>query len=826
MSAASVVTLRTLALCLVVSACLGASCAAVRMDVAVGFDGALKGSAWTALAVTLSNTSDEDVEGTLAIVQPDSGQRGLPRYAARVTLPAKSRKLYHIYAKFPEYGGDTQVVLTRGRGTLALKKVRVDPTPAEDKLVVSVGGRATRLNYLSGLSLPVPGSGPSGSSSSTVHVGSVPVKLLPDRPAAYEGVDLLVVSDLSPASANPKALGALAMWVASGGTLVVSGGPNYRLLQDPFYADLLPVRVTGTANLAGAVDLRTIGKSNFPAGAVAVTQGQPKQGIARVLVSEGETPLVVERSYGAGRVVFLALDYLSPPFRDWNGQTDFWKSFLTSGGPAPMVRSVSSLLSNQQPNQYAYNSSWDVMQSSIAAVVTQSPSVQTPSFNTIGLFLLAYLIVLAPVNYFVLRKKRRLELAWVSTPAIVLVFSLGAYAIGYTMKGGSLSLREATFIEATSGARYARALTCASLFSPARRSYDIEINDPLSLSQVISTDESEQFPEAYVAESSTIGPIPMAMWSSKTFESSSGVDLGGPLVANLTLNGRRLEGTIRNNTGMSFDTCTVYFGGGSCALGGLPKGQSRQVSVEYRRPASGPYNDFGHMQDGLRFRSFAESAVTRLSQPVLLAWPSGRSAVFSTPGQSPSVASQVCCAFRLDVKSTHAATGSGALGFGNLVTNGGFESGTNSWASYGTYDQPPTGSWYGSITARSGQRYIGSAASGGLKTGGLYQVVLARPGAKYQATAWSRVYRTDNPSDSAICKVGIDRTGGTSPGSPNVQWSKPDSQPRSGFSEWHELSTPVVTSAGNQVTIFLHMKHTNPPGWHITCFDDAGVYER
>ena len=61
----------------------------------------------------------------------------------------------------------------------------------------------------------------------------------------------------------------------------------------------------------------------------------------------------------------------------------------------------------------------------LTSVVSQNPSIKTPSFNTIGLFLLAYILMLVPVNYFVLKKKKRLELAW--WPGVVLCAS------GYAM---------------------------------------------------------------------------------------------------------------------------------------------------------------------------------------------------------------------------------------------------------------------------------------------------------------------------------------------------------------------------------------------------------
>lgn len=158
----------------------------------------------------------------------------------------------------------------------------------------------------------------------------------------------------------------------------------------------------------------------------------------------------------------------------------------------------------------------------------------------------------------------------------------------------------------------------------------------------------------------------------------------------------------------------------------------------------------------------------------------------------------------------------------NLLSNPGFEAGSlANWTIYGTFDGIQSGTWFGDITAHSGSYFAGSAAHGGTKTGGLYQRVAVSNGSLCQARAWSRVYRSGNPTDSVQNRVGIDPTGGTNPSSASVQWSAVDTQPTDDYSTWRELVTPTVTCSGGYVTVFLDAKQLNSVGWHINCFDDA-----
>lgn len=156
------------------------------------------------------------------------------------------------------------------------------------------------------------------------------------------------------------------------------------------------------------------------------------------------------------------------------------------------------------------------------------------------------------------------------------------------------------------------------------------------------------------------------------------------------------------------------------------------------------------------------------------------------------------------------------------LVNPGFETGSlQGWTEYSATDKVISGTWFGGITAHSGQRFLGSASNGGIKSGGVYQRVAVPAGLSVQARAWSRVYRIGNPVDSAQNKVGIDPTGGSNPNAPTVQWSAVDTQPTEAFSEWKQLSTPVVQTAGGYVTVFLDMLQTAAAQWKVNALDDA-----
>ena len=639
---------------LVVLALCAARCGAVDMEVTLGFDGSAKNSYWTPIAVTLHNKGGGRIVGTLSAAQQDFGTRDLPTYSANVVLPPHSRKLYHLYARLAEYGGDVTVALSDDSGVIVNRKVPANTCASKDVLIVSVGPRTMRPNYLMGDTVKIVMTQSTGSGQprrypreSNITVGSIDQTRLPDRPAALEGVNCLILSDFRPSAVERKALSALSSWVASGGILVVATGPDYRKFTHSFYEELLPVRIEGAANVPGLDSLSSVGKARFPAGPVAVCRAVVKPNVGRTVASQNGLPIVAVRNYGAGQVVFVAVDHLASPFKDWSGQTAFWKSLISRREPGSIActqgLSEELLYAPGQPGPP------DMM----AGVVAQDPSIEAPSYTMLVAFLAAYLLVLAPLNYAVLRRKRRLELAWVTTPAIVLLFSIGAYAIGWTIKGGGLKLCEATVIESSSDARYARAVTVASLFSPAKRRYDVEVRDPSAVCQVLVDVNTfgEHQPKTIVGRVSVIDELPVHMWSSKSFQSVGGTDLGGRIVSQLVTDGRSVSGSIRNDTNVPLTKCCLVYGGNKVELRDLPCGGSVDTKVKFLR--SQIASDYTGEHPSLA-RKLREGAIVRasgLGVPVLIGVAQTDRRVFGLSNESPQVDAATVCVFRLDYTS-------------------------------------------------------------------------------------------------------------------------------------------------------------------------------
>ena len=316
----------------------------------------------------------------------------------------------------------------------------------------------------------MPSDGSADNPASVQAVAAAPAEL-PDKSAGYDGVDAVLLRADAPLDSLSEAqTDALKAWVVAGGHLIVCGGADPTPLGNAFYNGLLPASI-------GPEQGETLGLTPKPLPGV------------RVVASDGGRPTVVEGPYGAGRVTLLADD--TPTIRTWSvpRQAAFWKQAL-SGHPASSLLNVVAGREEAGGSQFYgyYGGGWG----QLSDAVMRAPALDAPGADVVGLFLLAYVLILVPINYLVLKRLDKKEWSWVTVPALVVVFAVTTYGVGYAAKGNSVFVNRAAVVETTAGERQAGLYTEIGLFSPHRTTYDMSVADPNALAAIPVPPEERQ----------------------------------------------------------------------------------------------------------------------------------------------------------------------------------------------------------------------------------------------------------------------------------------------------------------------------------------------
>lgn len=400
------------------------------------------------------------------------------------------------------------------------------------------------------------------------------VRLLPTVWFAYFGIDLLVLTTsgdqfLSSLLDDPQhqpRRAALVEWVRRGGRLVVCVGKNQDVLarveHDPKYADLrdiLPAAVTGGERarslpaLADWVSAPTEQPKLPPS--LAIARLQPHS-VAEVLSKQDDLPLIVQGPAGLGRVVLVGFDLDLEPFTAWDGQTAFWNRLLLMLAPPP----------RQQPQQSQPSLTFgpgDSTQSELGGRLETNldnfGEVPVISFGWVALFIVVYILIVGPIDYFFLKKVvGRLELTWITFPVLVLLISALSYYAATAIKGDQLRINKIDVLDVDVHGRQVYGQSWFTVFSPRIHDYTLGLEParewagPSSVERGsvvlswLSRPQTELHPRtgrrAYQVELDARGlsDVPIRVWSTKAFAGSWRAPLPSqPLI----------ESTLRQTTG-------------------------------------------------------------------------------------------------------------------------------------------------------------------------------------------------------------------------------------------------------------------------------------
>jgi hypothetical protein len=326
------------------------------------------------------------------------------------------------------------------------------------------------------------------------HVTSVDdVRSLPNRWYAYEAVDLLILTtgdrDFLTALTNDREgrKEAIAEWVRRGGRLLVSVGRNQDMVAklDVIHS-LLPVAVTGLTPRPQLQSVRVFSRSDqpFQAGTrrtdpsaarppIEVAKLEPKPGreVDTVLV-EHNGPLVIARgAYGLGRVTVVAFDLDKDPFTTWleAGQRGFWNALLDQTAPAYKPEPA-----DQGRNAAFYQPENHDLATQLQMNLEDFQDVPVISFGWVALFILIYILIVGPLDYFFLKKVvKRLELTWITFPTVVITISVVAYFTAYWLKGNDQRVNKVDFIDLDLHTQQAYGTSWFTVFSPRIQHYTV-----------------------------------------------------------------------------------------------------------------------------------------------------------------------------------------------------------------------------------------------------------------------------------------------------------------------------------------------------------------
>jgi len=465
----------------------------------VGFEGSYKLGYWSPIALDLAIPNDSTPR-ELELVLPD-GDGDAVRYVSELK-PQPARTVRSVKFGRPNsqliciVREDGKEVLRRsfraGQASANAQILFPKAVPADEELIVSLGGDIGVGEVQKKRSRKSENAGPAE------HVLLTSTKSLPNDWSAYEGVDLFIYCPDETNTAEHLAreqFQALDQWVQMGGRmLLVVGQYAESLLVEPLsddrFASWAPGPVSRVGELRRTSGIEIFGDSTTRLDLFAQSRGEQvtvavlEEAPGRILAAEGgearKQPTIVESPHGFGSIVFVAFDLHEPLFSAWDGRPQITTKLLygdressnPDDGPS-RFRDVSSV-------------SYEDLSGQLRSALDQFSQVRLANFSWVAALIGVYILLIGPVDYFLLRRVfKRMQYTWITFPLVTLTFCVLAVWLSSMWKGRSVWVNQVDVvdmqIDAEGNAQQVRGASWATIYSPAAGPFDLTVEPVESL---------------------------------------------------------------------------------------------------------------------------------------------------------------------------------------------------------------------------------------------------------------------------------------------------------------------------------------------------------
>ena len=429
----------------------------------------------------LRMSAQQDSLTVLNVIQPITLQKGLPLYVPLATKLAPGASTCdlsiadHRGRDRWSYSYDLQSIFGGVRGQTAVE--------VNDLLIGSAGKSGAGLRQLE-----TETRSSTAGEQGRVYVGSRFPKHLPWDWTGYASLDLLVLYDVDWSGINAQQARAIAQWVSNGGRALIVLGATHPLPKTGPLAAMVPLSI-GDSNLV------TIRARDLPqeASRSPVIQGEPNA-VAAWGLGEPNRPgwtreklgpheVLAHGPAGFGRVAVLAFD---PDELRLSSSRN--TSGSTSGNTDLWVWCVKDLLGTRkiepgQPSSDSGNTGYGYTryrpgQSSQATNAVLEHLLKIPELRPLSIWwvigLLTLLaVLLGPVDYLVLKRLDRLPWTWITSTALIALFTVGAYYGVQALRAGSTQVRSVTVTDGIEGGP-AWSTSYSGIFASGSDEYGLE----------------------------------------------------------------------------------------------------------------------------------------------------------------------------------------------------------------------------------------------------------------------------------------------------------------------------------------------------------------
>lgn len=429
---------------------------------------------------------ENDGAGAQGVIRLTSGSFSVEQ---AVDLPSGAKKKIVMYVP-TDYQG-INAVLSTNRG--GVQKTFNPPFPTDQQsLFLNITDAPGDMGFLQ-LAVRAQGSVRNVVITRDAYVEPA---LAPTRSVGYKGFAAVMLGSGSERLSD-EAVAALKMWAQTGGHIVFVGGASAPVLSDVRWTDALPIKNARVKTIPQATYLADLSAEEAP-GPISVVAGTPLPGVTTL---GDEEKYAFKRRYGVGAITLLALNPTEAPYNRWPGnrraflrlvdQYDTGRSTSYVGGGAVEISSMRSGI----VTSYASTSAPPMTSTAGPQFSSADPfSTKLPEGSFFVGILLGYLVLVIPVNFLILKKMKRGELAWITAPVLSLGFSVFLFQSAQSLYKAEASVASQGVVIFRQGSPDSFFVGQSQLFIPRSGGYNLKLR---GVETIINGGGAEEYGYSY-----------------------------------------------------------------------------------------------------------------------------------------------------------------------------------------------------------------------------------------------------------------------------------------------------------------------------------------
>jgi hypothetical protein len=382
---------------------------------------------------------------------------------------------------------------------------------------------------------------------------------LPARWDALDAVDLIALRNLSLAPLRPEQMQALQQWVARGGRLLVTGGPNWTHYTHPIWRELMPLKVTGMVEVTTLQPLESLVGVRAPEDIrLSILRTDAING--KILAQTEHHALLITQKRGRGEVVFAAFDPGRAPLTAWDGTALLWKMLFH-------LDDTPNYWKLRRELRETFEETW-------TSQALQLPLLAFPSHLLLAVFLVLYA---STIGFFFWRAGLGSPAArdtWMLIGLTLVAFSGGAHLLFREphIQQDAL-LFEVSAVDVIPQSRFGDVETHLALLSIRKQTYDLKIaGQPSTWMQIVPPMSRDLQLDWHLHQDQvlTIKDTFVPAWGMRVFKGKGLLEF--PIETRVLREADTVMVRVTNNSGYVLQHCWLWRGPRIVPLGNIEDG--------------------------------------------------------------------------------------------------------------------------------------------------------------------------------------------------------------------------------------------------------------